>query len=413
MPPKHKRYARAMLAWLPSLFFFAVLMGSPVPGFLVFMLIGIAHAWQSWRQPHSANAFQWTRQDTWLALCFMSIPLFKLLTLLWSADAKLALGNVAWHLYFLFWPLVLMGLSQCQSTQTTVDRALALGLIATAIWRSAFQITEWPWLNPGTVNLGILAQLIMTVGAWNMLALTRSNPGSSSGWRGIHALALIATVVLLVLTTRRLELLGFALIAATMLAWRARSSLTPLRLLVGSVVFLGLLALLVYLRWDKFALGFEQIAQYRVHGAQTENFTVNSWGIRLELWRVSLAAFLDHPWLGLGASARPFDMQAWGAPPAELFNHRHFHSHLMQTLVEGGLLGMGVLLLTLGYSTWAMIVRPWKTRPEVALLGAALLAAYVMEGTASATLQYDKANALLVVMSCWIWLQIKKENSAF
>ena len=82
----------------------------------------------------------------------------------------------------------------------------------------------------------------------------------------------------------------------------------------------------------------------------------------------------------------------------------------MQTLVEGGLLGLMVLVLTLAYSIRALILKPWKRQHETALLGAALLAAYVAEGTASATLHYDKANALLVVMSCWVWLQVRSDR---
>ncbi len=399
-----------MLAWLPPLFFFAVLMGSPVPGFLVFMLIGMVFAWQSWRQPQAAGAFQWTRQDSWLALTFASIPLFKAVTMLWTPAPWLALQNAFWHAYYLFWPLVLLGLHRCRGSQQQVDRALALGLITTALWRLGYEWTQWAWLYPGGANLGILAQLAMTAGVWNLLALTRPGITEPRAWRWTQAVAVLATIVVLVLSTRRLELLGFGALSVMVLGWRARHWLTPVRAIAGVVVAILLLAGLVYLRWDKFALGFEQIAQYRIHGANTENFTVNSWGIRLELWRVSLAAFLDHPWLGISASARPFGMQAWGAPPQELFNHRHFHSHLLQTLVEGGLLGLMVLVLTLAYSIRALILKPWKRQHETALLGAALLAAYVAEGTASATLHYDKANALLVVMSCWVWLQVRSDR---
>ncbi len=220
-------------------------------------------------------------------------------------------------------------------------------------------------------------------------------------------MAALATIIILVLSTRRLELLGFGALAVIVIGWRARHLLTPARAMAGCAMALLLLAGLVYLRWDKFALGFEQIAQYRIHGAKTEDFTVNSWGIRLELWRVSLAAFLEHPWIGISSSARPFNMQAWGAPPAELFMHRHFHSHLMQTLVEGGLLGLGVLALTLAKSIQLMIVQPWKAHPEASLLTLGLLAAYTIEGTVSAALHYDKANAMLVVLSCWLWLQMR------
>ncbi len=398
-----------MLAWLPPLFFFAVLMGSPVPGFLVFMLIGVAHAWQNWRQPHSANAFQWTRQDTWLALCFMSIPLFKATTVTWAEAPVMAWKNALQHSYFLFWPLVLLGLDSCRAQQDKVDRAIALGLLAYSVFAVGMQMRGTPISEMGGArqNPGIVAQMIMVVGTWNLLALTR--PGlQNKVWQATFALAYISSYLVLVLTTRRLELLGFALLSAAVLVFRFKAHLTWLRAALALTGFVMIIGLLVYLRWDKFALGFEQIAQYRIHGANTAGFTTNSWGIRLELWRVGLAAFMDHPWLGISAGARPFTMQAWGAPPPELFGHNHFHSHLIQILVEGGLLGLLVLSVSLIYSTRHMILVPLKTRPEAALLAAAVLGAYTLEGLASAALHYDKANALLVICSAWCWVQTRK-----
>lgn len=397
-----------MLSWLVPLFFFAVLLGSPVPGFLVFTALGLVQIWQNRRQTAQHNAFVWTREDSWLALCFLSIPLFKALTALWSPTPSLAFQNAFWHLYFVFWPLVLLGLYRCKSSQENVEIAISLGLIVVAAWRSAFALTNWEVLHPGHANLGILAQLTMTIGAWNMLALTRPDSFASHRRRGLHAAGLVATIVILVLSTRRLELLGFGAIMAIVIFYRLRQWITPIRAALLLMASMAFVVLLVYLRWEKFALGFEQIAQYQLHGANTPDFTANSWGIRLELWRVSWAAFLDHPWLGISASARPFNMQTWGAPPAELFMHRHFHSHLMQTLVEGGLLGLLVLSTALFCSIRLMITVPWKFKRESSLLAAALLLAYVLEGTVSATLHYDKANALLVVTSCWIWLQLRQ-----
>ena len=92
----------------------------------------------------------------------------------------------------------------------------------------------------------------------------------------------------------------------------------------------------------------------------------------------------------------------------DIFGHRHFHSHLMQTLVEGGLLGLLVFLAALWHSARVLIVRSWTMHRETALLGISLLAAYAMEGAASAALVYDKPNALLVVMSAWVWLRMRQ-----
>lgn len=95
-----------------------------------------------------------------------------------------------------------------------------------------------------------------------------------------------------------------------------------------------------------------------------------------------------------------------------IFGHRHFHSHLMQTAVEGGLLGLLVWGAAMAYSTRTLIVKAWNAQRENALLAASLLLAYALEGAASAALVYDKPNALLVVMSCWVWLQTRAKKQA-
>ncbi|MFM8865672.1 MAG: O-antigen ligase family protein [Limnohabitans sp.] len=395
-----------MLACLPALFFFAVLMGSPVPGFLLFMLLGIVHGWRSWRQPQSANALVWTRQDSWLALCFMSIPLFKLLTLLWSSQPQLALGNVAWHLYFLFWPLVLIGLARLQCKQQHLDQGLALGLVATAVFLAYRVLLAGDPDARALGNVGITAQLAMAVGGWNLLALTR--PNTSTRDRGLYAGAFVATWVVLVFTTRRLELLGFAALSFAIGLYRLQHRLNRKQMVFACLAALLVAAAVMSLRWEKFALGFAEIQSYFHSRAQGLPYEGSSWGARLEMWRLGWQAFTDHPWLGIGASARPHDLP--GAPPMDIFGHRHFHSHLMQTAVEGGLLGLLVFGAALAYSTQTLIIRAWNTQRENALLAASLLLAYALEGAASAALVYDKPNALLVVMSCWVWLKLRPDH---
>ena len=401
-----------MLAYLPPLFFFAVLMGSPVPGFLVFMLLGGLHAWQSWRQPQAVRAFQWTKQDTLLALCFMSIPLFKALTVLWSEAPVLAWKNALQHSYFLFWPLVMAGLDKSKGvSRAQIDRAIAIGLISLTLWRLIFQLTELSWLPPGNPNRGILAQLTMVLGAWNLLALTHVNNRNSRG-RCLYAAAALCTFVLLINTERRLELLGFVLLTVSILIWRWRTQMTLSRLVGLLLTTAIVLGIMVYLRWELFAQGIDQLVRYLNTPAGERDLTNNSWGSRLEMWRLGWTAFLEHPILGLSASIQPSQMQAWGAQPAETFGHRHFHGQWLQILVEGGLLGAGIAVLTLAWIIRSLIVRPMAKHEELSLLGATLIGAYLIEGVASAALHYDKPNAFMVVASAWLWAQLRNSPSA-
>lgn len=389
--------------------FFALLMGSPVPGFLLLTTIGIWIAFHSWRHPLRPENWRWIKEDFWIALSFMSIVLFKLLTVLWSPQPILALANAGWHLYFIFWPLVFLGLSQLKTTQAQIDKSVAAGLVFVALWRGIYAITEQPIFDPGPAGIGLLAQLAMTMGAWNLLALTRED-NTTKNWRILQALALPSTFVIIILTTRRQELLGFFLIFTGILAYRFRRFYTPWRAFTALFILLILLGALVAVRWEKFAIGLNEIQRYFEHGSELKN-RINSWGARLEMWRVGWVAFIDNPWLGLSASVRPMGLQMYGAPPEELFPHRHFHQHLLQVLVEGGILGLAVFSVTLRYTINEMIIKPFKNQPEISLLSIALLSSYIMEGMVSAPLVYDKPNALLVITSCWLWLQIRKKSN--
>ncbi len=396
-----------MLNHLPLLFFFAVLMGSPLPGFFAFVFIGIWASWRAWRNPLQPENWNWSAQDGWIALSFMSIVLFKLLSVSWSEQPRLALTNAGWHLYFLFWPVVLLGIDRCKTTQAKIDNAIASGLIFVALWRGMHAITGLTALHPGSAGVGLLAQLAMIMGSWNLLALTRTD-NTPRHWRTVQAMALISTLIILVVSTRRQELFEFIFLSTGILAYRYRNYYTPWRAVLGTLLMLALLTLLIAIRWEKFAIGFQEIQDYIDHG--TKNIESSSWGARLEMWRVGWAAFCDNPWLGLSASARPLGLQIYGAPPLEVFGHRHFHQQFLQTLVEGGLLGLAVLLLSLCYSIREMIIKPFKTQPEISLLSAALLGSYFMEGLVSAALVYDKPNAVLVITSAWLWVQIRRSQ---
>jgi O-antigen ligase len=302
-----------------------------------------------------------------------------------------------------------LGLSRFRTSQSQIDNAVAGGLVFVALWRGIYALTGLPVFDPGSAGIGLLAQLAMTMGAWNLLALTRKD-STRKIWRALQAAALPSTFIIIILSTRRQELLGFFLIFSGIIIYRLRNYLTPWRSTFIIFILFVILISLIAVRWEKFAIGLNEIFYYFQQG--NDEYVINtSWGARLEMWRIGWIAFIDNPWFGLSASVRPSGLQIYGAPPAELFGHRHFHQHILQVLVEGGVFGMAVFLAALGYTINEMIVKPFKQNPEVSLLSIALLASYIMEGLASAPLVYDKPNALLVITSAWLWLQIRKSET--
>lgn len=402
-----------MLKFLPPLYFLGVILlpGATELGALLLALLGL---WGLLRWRVSGlRGFEWSAVDSRLSLAFASVFLFKCLSMLWAEEPSLALSNALWHLHFLLWPLVLLGLHRCGSVRTDVERAVAAGLVAVAAWFVVFKLSGGRWLpfeDAGSSNLGVLAQMTLFLGTWNLLALTRPGERLQSADGAFKAVAFVAAWVVMIASTRRLELLGLLLVTATVLVYRLRSRLTVWRLLWVVLAVLALTGLMVYLRWEKFATGFAELFNYFELRGKDPQVVLSSWGARLEMYRVGWLGFMDHPWWGMSAGARPFLMQAYGAPGEDVFGHRHFHSEILQTLVEGGLLWLMVLLASVAYAVRQMIIRPWVDQRELALLALGLLGAYAIEGVFSAALIYGEANGVFVVASAWVWQQLRLQR---
>ena len=407
-----------MLKFLPPLYFLGVILipGSTELGALVLALLGLVVLLRL-RAPAAVGlrSFQWQSVDSRLSLAFASVFLFKFLSVLWADQPRLALSNALWHLHFLLWPLVLLGLHRCAAAQKDVERAVATGLVLVAAWFCVFKLSGerlLPFEDAGSSNLGVLAQMALFLGTWNMLALTRAGVSLRSADGVLKLLAFVAAWVVMIASTRRLELLGLLAMTAGVSVYRLRSRLTVGRLLLVALGVLALAGLMVYVRWEKFATGFAELVNYFELRGQDPQVVLSSWGARLEMYRVGWLGFMDHPWLGMSAGARPYLMQMYGAPGEDVFGHRHFHSEILQTLVEGGVVWFVLLGLAVVYAVRQMVIKPWGHARELALMALGLLAAYAIEGVFSAALIYGEANGVFVVASAWVWLQLRQSRGA-
>ncbi|WP_158272863.1 O-antigen ligase [Limnohabitans sp. T6-5] len=330
--------------------------------------------------------------------------------MLWANEPGLALRNALWHVHFLLWPLALLGLHKCGALQKYIDRGISLSLMIVALWFLVGAATGWPWLafeDAGTTHPGILAQETLVLGIWMLLALTRpvEAGGTDRMW---HVLGVCAAPVVLIASGRRLELLGYLMLLPLFLLIRFRSKVSTLRLVLALLVFVAVAAALVYVRREKFLLGFSELSQYFAERELRPEVVLSSWGARLEMYRVGIMGFLDHPILGMSAGVRPYLLTEYNILSRQDFGHRHFHSQLLQTLIEGGLLGLVLMVSVMVHSIRLLIIKAWSVAREPALLALALYLGYMIEGAFSAALTYGEANAMFVVASAWLWLQIRK-----
>ncbi len=406
-----QRSEMPMLNWLPAFFLFSALLipGAPELGVAVFALTGL---FRLLRQPaHTAS--QWHRQDTSMAMAMSAVFVFKLTSMLWAAEPALAMRNALWHFHFLLWPLVYLGLQACNTSRSAMDKGNALGLIATTawfVWTRIFGPFPSVQFEGGTTSHAMLGQLSLILGTWNFFAMTRA--GLSKAHRQLHILAFVCTFTLLYASIRRIELMSFVLIVIAGSAYRFRLALQNRRTFwLGLTACALLLTLVLWLRKDRYLLALQEVIQYFSAQGNDAAVVQTSLGARLEMYRLAFLAIGDHFWFGMSAGIRPHLLQIYGAPDIGIFGHRHFHSEYIQTWAEGGLVWACLFSLAIGHAIRQLVLKPWQTHPEMALLACGILSTFALAGLFSAALVYGPPNAMLVVCSAWIWSQVRSMAS--
>jgi O-antigen ligase len=407
----HPYRPSALVHGLPGIYFGLILI---VPllseaGVLILALLGAGAL--AFSRAGTLQHLAWKRRDSWISLCIASVFLFKMASALWSETPYLAVRNALWHTHLLLWPLVLVGLGRCNASLESVEKPIAWGLIATALWYglSLFGATpdpNRPYFEAGTTGYQQLGQLTLVLGSLNFVTLTR--PGLITP-RWLYALAFLATVVILHATSRRIEMAAFAVIVIGCTAYRLWHRLTKLQV-AGILATTGILMFTVAsLRSHLYMQALQEAIQFMALRQTDLGVTQTSIGGRLEMYRLGWLAFADKPWLGWGAGIRPHHLGQFGAPPPEMFTHRHFHSEYLQTLVEGGIFWAVLLSTALAYLTRQWIIKPAAPKRELVVMAAAVMVAYALEGLFSSALVYGPSNGLLVVCTAWIWWHLRKD----
>lgn len=394
---------------LPGIYFLLLLI---VPllsefGVLVFALMGL-FALMPWRAKQ-LQTMSWRRQDSWIGFCIGSIFLFKMLSALWSDVPYLAIRNALWHTHMLLWPLVLIGLSWCRPPAADIEKSIAWGLIATACWYlldSVWSVQDptRPFFQAGTTGYQQLGQLTLVLGAFNFLTLTKSQ---ISHPRWVFGLALLATTLILHGTSRRIEIAAFGIIVICIIGYRLWDRLSKVQVAGILLAAVALFVTVASLRFDLYLQALNEALEFLALRQNDMSVTQTSIGGRLEMYRLAFLAIAEKPLLGWGAGIRPSHLSQFGAPPPEMFFHRHFHSEYLQTLVEGGVVWACLLVAAFAYLVRQWLFKPSTSQREQVLLAAAVILAYGLEGLFSSAWVYGPANGLFVISTAWIWLQLR------
>lgn len=390
-------------------------------GMALFALLGlVCLAVPAMRRRALSSIGTWRRQDTWIALGFCSIFLFKALSAAWSASPELAIKNALWHAHFMAWPLVFVGLAYCKPRLADAMSALSLGLIIVGAWAVYALLAGNPIYHSVMfkINSGVLAELVLVCGAVLMVCAfepSKAPAPQQAPWQtSIYALGVLGAFAVLYSTHRRTEWIGFFVVLCALIGWRYRRAFTPLR---GVLAVLGLglvLFILFYLRQDRLMLAYNEVVQYMAAMGKSktalDSAVATSVGARLEMYRLGIAAFLDHPWLGMGAGVRPYLLQAYGGFTEAQYTHRHFHSEFLQTLVEGGIIWAGTLCAAIAYWFKHAVKNTYDSAPQLAVLAFMVVFAFMLAGSVSAALIYGPANGTLVILTALIWVCIRQQG---
>jgi O-antigen ligase len=402
-----------LAARLIYVYFFALLLFKGVPdlGSILLALGGALLMLQAkFRQRVLDSIGGWSAQDSWLALSIGSVFLFKLLSMLWSTNPELALKNAIWHAYLITWPLVFFSICYAKPSLINILKALAYGMIAIALWNTVALWLQQPFyhLRPNfDLNAGILAELLLVSGTWLLVAATDTSAKLSRQDKFLFTASSVCACFTLYTSGRRTEWVAFFIITLAILLWRMKKQLTIKRSLIVAGIILSVLITFFYLRQDRFLLAYHEAMAYNQHQNKDvfNQSMTTSVGARLEMYRLGISAFLDHPILGISASARPNTLPEYGGGGlgGPLFQHRHFHSEYLQALVEGGIVWAIIFACSIWFFIKKMVIETYENKNLVSMLAFALVACFMLAGSVSASLIYTQAVAVFVVFSAILW----------
>lgn len=212
---------------------------------------------------------------------------------------------------------------------------------------------------------------------------------SSKWFLALLVISIISSLTAIVITEVRTALLAFLALIPLFLT-KCRSWKT-----VGLMIFVCLILFGLFLYSGRLQEGINDIIKYQ--GGNSNS----SWGIRLELWKLSTNAFMVKPLFGWGV--QPFyELVNNGFKfPVMSFYVRHFHSDFFNMLVTGGITGILGWLITI----YLLFKKSWNDEIQLSLLTGILAI-----GLAD-RYWFENRAAIYLFAVCWVLLYLSRVKS--
>jgi O-antigen ligase len=336
-----------------------------------------------WSQRRRAEPMRW-HDSLWLPIALMA---YALGSMAWSHTYLAGVEAVRWFLFALLAWVALNTLSLSRLPRLAVG--IHTGAVAAALW-AALQF----WVDlalfpqgPGPastfVNRNFFAEFAVCTLPFGFWLWARAG---RSAMVALLALSNGFVIVAILMTGTRAALIALAVqlvLVFPLVAWRYRTQLAcaswrpGLRLLAAGALFATVAGLGAIPTGNPRIAG-EGMGMTALERAFKRGQAIRaddeSLGLRMQMWKATLAMVGDRPLAGVGAGAWESEIPRYQAEGAQLETDYYAHNEYLQLASEYGLLGWLVLLLL---AAWLLRCawRTWLERGPEGAARAVLLAA--------------------------------------
>jgi O-antigen ligase len=361
----------------------------------------------------------WRLVDAQLAICMASMFVLPFTSVLWAQWPLQAVASALKHLHFLMWPLVVVVLSMSRRTPVVFGWALVLTLLTCFLWILGLATMKgWQSLwrfEAAAQNASVFGRIVAVYGLWALLLATRPNLTDQRSFppRWLLALATLASLVAVVSSGNRIELVAFMVLALVLIIWRMLQwGRWRVILGMGGTLLLAVVfsAQSIGARMDE---GAKDVRSYFAQAAPKAQDLQTSVGLRIEMYYIAIRAISERPWFGWGAGSRPQNFRHLSHHPEQLPSRTHLHSQYLQVLTDVGVVGAMLALCTTLVAIWATVIRPWKTgHSEMAALFAALMGMHLISGVFNPAFSQGLSNSFFVMMVALLWVMLRQQEAS-
>jgi O-antigen ligase len=326
-----------------------------------------------WGQRNRRDALRW-HFIMWLPLALMA---YALGSMVWSHTY---LGGVEAIRWFIFSLILWLGLNTLSRERLPyLAWGIHWGAVVASLWTVLQFLVDFKYFpqgpNPAStfVNRNFFAEFAVCTLPFTVILLARARMTAQIF---LLAATLGFNMVAIMMTGTRSALVGMLILAFVMPAilvifrsqfafrqWDSGKRIIAMGVLLATVLGLGMIPtqnpkMIEEHKVEQRGMTGLQRGFARVLSiARKEEYTVNSFSVRLVMWRATARIIEKRPLTGVGAGAWEVDLPLYQQEGAQLETDYYVHNEFLQLMAEYGLVGWLFLLLLFAY----LLRAAWQT----------------------------------------------------